>query len=131
MKKRLTGIIMIIGIFAATAVISNAQITRQLRTKVPFSFTIGKTELPAGNYVITFGAATKDNGTIIVRSEDGSRSVIEMVQSEVVERANETTGVTFERVNGKYYLGSVSIYALKVDLDGPKSDAPGLKLAAK
>jgi hypothetical protein len=131
MKKKLTGIIMLIGIFAATAAIANAQLTRQLKTTIPFSFTVGKADLPAGDYVIMYGGVTPSHSSIIVRSADGSRSVMALIRTESVTGAAEFNGITFERVNGRYYLGEVSVYALKIDLGGPKSDAPGLKLAAK
>lgn len=129
-KKRLIAIIMLVGIFAATAVVSNAQIIRQLKTSVPFSFNIGKAEYPTGDYVISFGV-TPAVSTIIIRSESGSSVGMAIVRAESVIKPNDANGVTFERVSGRYHLSGVSFYALKLDLGGPKSDLPGLKIAAK
>jgi len=131
MKSKITGIIMLVAIFAVTAVVSNAQITRQVKTNIPFAFNVGKAELPAGQYIVTYGASSISNSTLIVRSVDGKNNAIAIIGSEVPSNVDEIVSVSFERVDGKYYLGGVSMYALKIDLNSPKTGIPPLKIAAE
>lgn len=131
MKRNLALIAMIFGVILTSAAAVSAQTTRQIRTTVPFDFVVSGTELPAGDYVITFGGSGISRNSVIVRSADGKGAAVAMVRTETVSLPNEVTGVNFQRVNGEYRLEGVTLYALKIHFNSGSDKGPGLTLAMK
>lgn len=129
MRSKIIGTLMLVGLFATFTAVSNAQIVRHLKTNVPFSFAVGNTELPAGEYVISYGVVATSRDRVIIRSVDGTNAVIAYAKPEFgVEDAG--TSVNFETVNGKNYLSGVSLYGLKFDFDAPRQNG-GRAIVAK
>ncbi len=129
MKKRIVAILMVVGFFAVAASVSNAQIVKQIKTKVPFAFTVSGTELPAGDYVILYGGFSANS--VIVRSTDGSNAAVLLVRSELIEGLDSTNGVDFSKIDGKYYLDGITIYALRLDASTGRKADERLRIAAK
>ncbi len=102
----LTRIVKTITLAAAFTVVSAyAQIERTAIYKVPFAFTAGKQEFPAGTYV-----ATTDHGRSLLRlrSEDNSSAVGSMVTLAKHVRAYPDRGqMVFYRYGSQVFLREV------------------------
>ena len=131
MKKGLIAILMVVGFVTATAAVSKAQTVKEIRTSVPFEFNAGGKEMPAGEYVITYGGGPVSAGTIIVRSVNGKYAAMVLVRSELTSKPGNVNGIAFERVNGKYYLDAITVYALKLDVELPGKIGRGVTLAKR
>lgn len=129
--KKFALIAALIGITAVFATTSSAQTVRQVSTSVPFNFTVSGVDLPAGDYVIGFGGTSISRNSVIIRSADGKGSVVAMVRTESVAFPDEVTGVSFEKTDGKYYLDSITLYALKLNFGREASDGTRLTIAMK
>lgn len=131
MKKKITGIIALASVLAVLAVAASAQTNRQLRTNVPFDFNVAGTQLPAGNYIFTYGGAGISGSTVIIRSTDGRGAIAALVRTEVTAEPGEVNGVSFSQVDGKYYLNEISMYALRIVVGTPGASHTKLTVAAK
>lgn len=131
MKKGLIAILMVVGFMTASAAVSKAQTVRLIRTSVPFEFNAGGKEMPAGEYVITYGGGPISAGTIIIRSENGKNVATVLVRTELTSKPDSVNGIAFERVNGRYYLDAVTVYSLKLDVELPGKVNRGVILAKR
>lgn len=100
----LSAIIILIGVTSASA-----QGGKALVANVPFDFYVKNRLFPAGRY--EFGPATSNYqiAPLIVRSTDGSRSVVAISGSEYMGIVGKTEPfIRFNQYGGVYYLSAVS-----------------------
>jgi len=95
--------ILSLGILALLATFSlSAQ--QSLEAKVPFSFRVGNTFMPAGHYIV---AHTNNANTLVVRSFDQKHSATVMAQA-VQAGSTPTKGhLVFNRYGENYFLSQV------------------------
>ena len=102
MKKQL----MFLSVLAALATASvNAQEANKLKVDVPFSFHVGNSTMPAGEYdVRTNGVAP---GVLMLRSSD-SKAIMNIVSIPAQTRDSRDKGkLVFNHYHGEYFLSEV------------------------
>ena len=95
-------IVALLGLGAATT----ASADERLVVRVPFDFIVGRTELPAGTYVVT---ADSDNtqGLISIESTDGHQYVFALNIAAAAPRPSQTE-LVFEKFENRYFLSRVA-----------------------
>ena len=102
--KRLIHTLLMIGVLvtlsanAAHAQTSGAQ---RMVAKIPFAFTVGKTNLPAGKYTFTVVNPTSDRKVLQIRSVDGRASAM-ILTNTVKGIVTENAKLVFERYDERY-----------------------------
>jgi hypothetical protein len=104
MKNKVTTIMAAVGLFLALAVSTSAQTPTGAKVKIPFDFSAGKADLPAGDYFIT-----RSTGNVLrVRSADGKKTVLVNAPLTIGSRdfkAGER--LVFNRYGSEYFLTQV------------------------
>ena len=94
------GVLVTVFVNAAQAQTASPQV---VVAKIPFAFTVGKTNLPAGKYTFTVVNPASDRKVLQIRSVDGRASAMILTNSVsgiVVENAK----LVFERYDDRYYF---------------------------
>ena len=120
--KAVTMLVSIIALAFMTALISNAQSSREpIRANIPFDFQVGDKTLTAGRYVVQTITSSSDEG-LRVQSRDGRQSAMRLtnsVQSPEAARlihpepkmrarnAKNSSMLIFHRYGGTYFLAQV------------------------
>ena len=101
MKRNLmTGILTILALLLLISVPSSYAQTA-VRATVPFNFTVGKAEMPAGTYTVS----RVSSSVIEIRDSTTKKSVVSLVWS---EGASSTAKLVFNRYGDRYCLSQVS-----------------------
>lgn len=103
MKKLLYTVMMIVVVATLFANAAQAQTSSQQRViaKIPFAFTVGKTNLPAGKYTFTVVNPTSDRKVLQIRSVDGRASAM-ILTNTVKGIVTENAKLVFERYDERY-----------------------------
>ena len=96
----------ILAILALALTISVPTISAQtiVKANVPFAFTVGQTEMPAGNYVIS----SVSESAIAIRDRNKGASVISLYRSEQPTSKDRTAKLVFHKYGDKYFLSQVA-----------------------
>src|SRR5512133_76661 len=108
MKKYFLAILITLsGLFAlAVPGVANAQLTSPgvVKANIPFSFTVGKTMLPAGEYRVNNSGT---EGVLLIAAEESSqRGLIRTLGVEANNRSSETK-LIFRRHGNQYFLSQI------------------------
>jgi hypothetical protein len=119
-------------VILATCVHAQTGSSRRIVANIPFTFTVGKTNLPAGKYTITVLNPTSDRRILQLRSANG-RSTAMTLTSSVIGDVSENSNLVFEHDGDRYYFAqaqmagdSTSLAALR-----PKTKPPVGTVAKK
>ena len=104
MKKQLMNLCLYAGAAIAAAVPGFAQ--SEILVKVPFDFTVGATQMPAGDY-----AFREDSSGIVFITAQSQKKTIGVLTSADSPNFNNETFLRFDKINGKYTLATVSMIA--------------------
>lgn len=74
-----------------------------VRANVPFAFTVGQTEMPAGNYIVS---SVSESAIAITDSNTGT-SVLSLFRSEQAKHNDGTAKLVFHKYGDKYFLPQV------------------------
>lgn len=74
---------------------------------VPFAFVVGRSQLPAGDYVVS--AAPEDSGVVLIESKDGKHATFSLTIPSSSREAPGQPGLTFEKIGGQYFLAGVAL----------------------
>lgn len=102
MKRNLFGILTTLTLALLISVPLSAQTTT--KATVPFDFTIGKIQMPAGTYEFR----PLSHRAILIRDSRTAKSVLSLFNSEQPSRADSTPKLVFHRYGDKYFLSQVS-----------------------
>ena len=110
MRTRLLGTLITLGGLFALAVpgVANAQLTSPgvVKANIPFSFTVGKTTFPAGDYRV------KNSGTervlLITADESSQGGLINTLEVEANKGSNQSK-LIFHRYENQYFLSQIWI----------------------
>ena len=96
----LLAVVVLVGVIATSA---QAQSTSSPRivANIPFTFSVGKTSLPAGKYTITVLNPTSDRRILQIRSTNGRSSAM-ILTSGVIGDVAENSKLVFERDGDRY-----------------------------
>jgi hypothetical protein len=99
------GIMLLTGVLTAGA---QAQSSQRIIASIPFSFTVGKTNLPAGRYTITVLNPSSDQKTLQIRSLDGHSSAV-VLTTGVIGAASDNAKLVFDRYDDRYYFAKAQM----------------------
>jgi len=85
---------------------ANAQITREIRANIPFSFYVQDTRLPAGSYTLNM-LDDSDLQVMQIRSQDGKDAVVFDVDDTQQNSTPSTTELIFHRYGSHEYLSRI------------------------
>ena len=104
MKRNLmTGILTTLTLLLLISVPNTyAQIT--VKVTVPFNFTVGKAEMPAGTYTIS----RLSSSVIEIKGSTTKKSVVSIVRSEGASSSDSTPKLVFNQYGDSYFLSQVS-----------------------
>jgi hypothetical protein len=97
------------GLVMALLALGTAAVARadeRVVVNIPFSFIVGTTELPAGEYVITEDYADNEN-VLAIESTDGRQAVYALSIAATAPRPSHSE-LTFEKFENRYFLSKVS-----------------------
>ena len=108
MKKQIVKgfsmLVLVIGLAAATAVVSAGQSNR-VDTNIPFDFVVGDKVLPAGQYTMKeLGAVGQ---AILISQKDAKSSVIRLTNELQPKNENTQARLVFHRYGQRYFLAEV------------------------
>jgi len=96
---------------AAAAMIASASVAHAddhvAKVNVPFSFTAGDTQMPAGSYVIT--QADEDGSLVSIRSTDGKQSAFLLVTPTGTDDRSAQSTAVFDKADNQYVLRQVTL----------------------
>jgi hypothetical protein len=103
MKRNLIGILTTLALSLSISVPSTSAQTATKAT-VPFAFTVGQTEMPAGTYTIS----PVSQSAIMIRDSNTAKAVLSLVRSEQANSSDGTSKLVFQKYGNKYFLSQVS-----------------------
>ena len=124
--KRFFYIVIAVVILAgvlATDVQAQSGSSQKIVANIPFSFNVGKTNLPAGKYTITVLNPTSDRRILQIRSANGRSSAM-ILTSEVIGDVAENSKLVFERDGDRYYFAQAQMAGNSSSLAAPRAKIP-------
>ena len=100
-------IIMLAGVLAVSAQAQTSGPQRVIAS-IPFSFSAGKTTLPAGRYTITVLNPASDRKILQIRSLNGRASAIVMTTAGSIN-ASDNAKLVFERYGDRYFFAQAQM----------------------
>jgi hypothetical protein len=106
--KRLTmlGLVSMFTLCAAVAS-ANAQLSNQIRAKIPFEFSVGDKKLAAGEYTFSRLSGLSDNRIMLVRSMDGSAHLFQSTSGAQVLTPKDESTLVFHKYGDEYFLEQI------------------------
>jgi hypothetical protein len=103
MNRNLLGILIIL---AGSLLISVPNTYAQTATTatVPFAFTVGQSEMPAGTYTLT----RFSDSAIVVRDSNTAKGVVSLFLLGQASNSDSTPRLVFNKYGDKYFLSQVS-----------------------
>ncbi len=107
------------AVFSLSAVSGFAQSSGRVSVKVPFEFTAGSSNLPAGEYNFTGDRS----GVLFISSVDTRKSIVVLTNPGINKGEANQPVLKFDKVNGMYNLAEVDV-AGEPSLRLVKSETP-------
>ena len=114
MKRNVFGLMTLIVAFSIAVPVVQAQQTI-MRANVPFAFSVGDKQLPAGTY-----AVREMNRATVIQSADSANSVLGIYNYAGPSKAHETK-LVFNKVGDHYFLAQIWTSARDQGLSVPQS----------
>jgi len=105
-KQLINGMAMLVlvaSVTFVTATAANAQTRSRLHANVPFEFTVGGKNLPAGQYTIT---GLFNSGETVVVS-NGDESAVRLTNGMISSETQSKSKLVFHRYGERYFLSEV------------------------
>jgi hypothetical protein len=103
MNRKFVGILMTLAVSLLVSV-PNTYAQNVATATVPFAFTVGRSEMPAGTYTISHISPA----VIAVRDRNTGKAVMSLVRPEWAGNSDGTPKLLFNRYGDKYFLSRVS-----------------------
>lgn len=85
--------------------LAHAQVNRAIHGNVPFTFNVGNTAFPAGNYVVR--STTAGQNVLAIESLDHRAAAIMFLSSQIQSGSGQKTKLVFHRYGDTYFLSQV------------------------
>ena len=120
---------MLSGIVATRA---QAQSSNQQRiiANVPFAFSVGKTNLPAGKYTVTVLNPTSDRRILQIRNSNGRSSAM-VITSGVIGEVADSAKLVFDRYGDQYFFAQAQLAGDSTSLAAPRHKIPRMQTGEK
>ena len=122
MKKQaytMIALIVLVGSMAVAAQAQNIGRTR-MTANIPFDFSFGNKDLPAGRYEVTEVNPASQPVVLRLRSQDGSSTVL-LQMNTAIGRTRQSAKLIFRRYGSHYFFGQAWIDGEMTGLQAPKS----------
>ena len=104
MRKQIFTSVAMFGLLLTLAVASvQAQSRSKIEVTIPFNFTVGDTNLQAGNYSVKFIS----HNALLLRSSDGKQSAIVVAPRAVSGDKDKPERMVFHRYGDRYFLAQI------------------------
>ena len=104
MRKQIFTSVAMLGLLLTLAAASvQAQSRSKIEATVPFDFTVGNTDLQAGNYSVKFIS----HNALLLRSSDGKQSAIVVAPRAVSGDKDKPERMVFHRYGDRYFLAQI------------------------
>ena len=113
--------IMLVGMLAISATAQTSS-TQRVTASIPFTFSVGKTTLPAGRYTITVLNPTSDRKVLQIRSLNGRSSAM-IFTTGVIGTASDDAKLVFERYDDRYVFAQAQMAGDTTSLAAMRSKA--------
>jgi hypothetical protein len=122
MKRHIPlAIIILIGVLSAGAY-AQAASAQRLVASIPFTFSVGKANLPAGKYTVTVLNSASDRKILRIRSMDGRSSAV-IFTTGVNGNASDGAKLVFHRYGDRYFFAQAQMAGDPTSLAAIKSKA--------
>src|SRR5215467_6499429 len=110
MKRHLHILMLVVALVTLFASAAEAQTSSPQRViaNIPFAFTVGKTNLPAGKYAISVLNPSSDRTVLQIRSVDGHASAMILTNS-VNSSPADNAKLVFERYADRYFFSQAQM----------------------
>jgi hypothetical protein len=88
-----------------TAAVAYSQVANVLVGEIPFNFHVGRTVMPAGEYIVKINSST--SGSVIVQNKDRSTAVLVLTNPFIQGRKDAPSKLVFNRYGSEYFLSQV------------------------
>ena len=97
-----------LSLFVLITVCAHAQsANNQMKASIPFKFIVGQTQMPAGDYTISFVNGASGATTMLIKSADDHASkMVQMLPVEARE-IRESGKLVFNRYGQQYFLSQI------------------------
>ena len=107
-------------LFAAVAS-ADAQLSKPIRAKIPFDFSLGDKKLPAGEYTFSRLSGFSDSKTMLVSSVDSGTRLFQLTfRAQTLTPKNEST-LVFNKYGDQYFLEQIWTSGEQVGTELPES----------
>ena len=120
---------MLVGALA-TSVQAQSGSSQRIVASIPFSFSVGKTILPAGKYTITVVNPSSDHSILQIRSSNGRSSAMTTTTG-VTGIVSENSKLVFERDGDRYYFAQAQMAGNSTSLAAVRAKKPRMDTVAK
>ena len=130
MKKQSLRIVVILSFLMILVVSSaQAQASREMTAKIPFSFSVGDKTFPAGEYSVTRLNPSSDKAALAIKSADGRLSKVVLTMPVRASELRESAKLVFTRYEDQYFLSQIWTPADNTGLELPVSRSERTLLA--
>ena len=99
-------VMLVVALAVATAAATaNAQTANRVTADVPFEFSVGYKNMPAGQYRIQIVSSAND--ALLIQSEDGKQSALRLSEATARAKDNHKVRLVFHRYGERYFLAQV------------------------
>ena len=119
----------LVGVLASSAPAQSSN-QQRLVASIPFSFNVGKTNLPAGKYTLTVLNPTSDRRVLQIRSANGRSSAM-VITTGVIGNVAETAKLVFERYGNDYFFAQAQMAGDSTSLAAPRHKLPSGQMGDK
>jgi hypothetical protein len=125
MKKQVISVLTMLSLVAAviaaiTVAPAAAQAINSIKVDVPFNFTSGSSEFPAGKYTIE-QVSGRGTSAITIRSENGKAIGMLICSSAQTLSPKDVTSVVFNRYGDHYFLSQIWTAGETTGIEIPRS----------
>jgi len=121
-------IVALVTLFAST-VAAQTTSPKRVIAKIPFAFTVGKTNLPAGKYAISVLNPSSDRTVLQIRSVDGPASAIVLTNT-VNGSPAKNAKLVFERYDDRYIFNQAQMAGESISFEALHSKAQRKQMVA-
>ncbi len=123
MKKTITQLCSLVGLVIGLMVSAQAQVSTQYRAHIPFDFSVGNLNLPAGDYDIGLAGSSTNQTTLTIRqTQSGGGKFVSVIPNEA-NRMLDVSKLVFNHYENQYFLAKMITPTLGADFRRAKTEA--------